>query len=331
MYQNGDWQGRNAFFVLRPFLGGNFFREWIHFWTSLETAANPPYVLDSFVEVMPWKELGIRVGQMWTPYDRHEYFGPQEILFPEWAPVSEYFWPGRDKGATVLGTLAGTIDYYLGIFSGTPLRQYTSLPGNYDLQARVTVNPMGPTGTTEFPYIISDGPAPFRISATLQGYYGKVQLAQQNFNPSTFSFETMATGDTRKQGAGGADFWIQGRWFMAYVDGTVRRTEPPMGAPSYTSVGVWGQVGVLVIEKTMDAAVRVNWLNPSTSLSNDTFYSFEGQLAWYVSHTQNLVIKLRYGIGHQSSPGTYALGAVPLVLSEPDRAQLFTLQLNLAF
>jgi hypothetical protein len=332
VYQNGAWQDRNMFFVLRPFIAGNFFREWIHFWTSLETAANPPYVLDSFVELTPWKEFGLRIGQQWTPFDRHEYFGPQEILFPEWAPVSEYFWSGRDKGITALGTLAdGKLDYYAGVYSGTPLRQYVALPGNYLLEGRVTVNPLGPVGLTEFPYIISDGPAPFRVSFTLQGYYGKIQSASENFNPSTFSFETMATGDTRKQGAGAADLWLQGRWFVGYVEAIARRTEPPMGAASYTSVGVWGQIGILLVEKTLDAGVRVNWLNPSTSLSNDNFYSVEGQLAYYVSHTQNLVVKLRYGIGHQDSPGTAALGPVPLVLDAPGRAQIFTLQLNLAF
>ena len=201
-YADGAWQQRNTFFVLRPFLGGNFFRDWIHFWTSFEFAANPPYLLDSYVEFAPSKLFTLRVGQQWTPFDRHEYFGPQEILFPEWAPVSEYFWSGRDKGFTALGTLAEQLDYYLGVYSGTPLRQYNALPGNYVLEARFTWNPLGPTAATEFPYIVSEGPVPFRVSATLQGYYGKVQSATENFNPSTFRFETEATGETNAPGRG---------------------------------------------------------------------------------------------------------------------------------
>src|SRR5206468_4250515 len=47
VFQNGEWTDRNTFFVLRPILSGNFLKEWIHFWTSMELASNPPYLLDS--------------------------------------------------------------------------------------------------------------------------------------------------------------------------------------------------------------------------------------------------------------------------------------------
>jgi len=327
-YSDGAWQQRPTFFVLRPFLGGNFFREWIHFWTSFEFASNPPYLLDSYVELAPSKLFTLRIGQQWTPFDRHEYFGPQEILFPEWAPVSEFFWSGRDKGLTALGTLAGQLDYYLGVYSGTPLRQFNAIPGNYVLEARFTWNPLGPTAATEFPYIVSEGPVPFRVSGTLQGYYGKIQSATENFNPSTFRFETEATGETTRQTAGSADFWLQTAWLYFYVDGFVRRTEPSMAA-RYTSVGAWAQAGVPLIPKTLDVATRFNWLDTSIDVSDNDFYSLEGQLAYYVSHTQGLVVKLRYAAGHQSSPGTAALGDVPL-LTTPGWTQLGTLQLNIA-
>jgi hypothetical protein len=215
------------------------------------------------------------------------------------------------------------------VFSGTPLRQYNALPGNYVLEARVTWSPLGLIGSNEFPYITDENGAPFKVSATIEGYYGKVQEAEQNFNPSTFRFETEATGLTNKQGAGSADLWLQGRYFAFLTEWFVRRTEPPTG-PKFTSVGGWGQIGVPIVERTMDIATRINWLNASTDLSNDQFYSIEGQVAYYVTHSQHLVIKARYAYGHQDSPGTAALGSVPLILPA-GRTQLFTLQLNLAF
>jgi hypothetical protein len=329
VYQNGEWVARDTFFVLRPSISGNFFKEWIHFWTSFEFASNPPFLLDSYVEFAPWKELTLRVGQQWTPFDRHEYLGPQEILFPEWAPVSEYFWTGRDKGGTLLGTVADQLEYWLGVYSGTPLRQFNALPGNYVLEARVTWSPLGLIGSNEFPYITEEKGAPFKVSATLQGYYGNVQLAEENFNPSTFRFETMATQERHKEAGGGGDIWLQGRYFAFFAEAMARKTTPEMSA-SYTSIGAWGQLGVPLVERTLDIAARFNWLNPSTDLSNDTFYSAEGQLAYYVSHSQHLVIKLRYGYAHQDSPGMAALGPVPLV-TVAGRTQLGTLQLNLAF
>jgi hypothetical protein len=96
-------------------------------------------------------------------------------------------------------------------------------------------------------------------------------------------------------------------------------------------VGAWGQVGVMILDRTMDAGVRLDWLNPSTDLSDDQFYSAEGQIAWYPAHSPSLVLKLRYGFGHQSSPGMAALGSVPLVISTPGNTQIATVQGNLAF
>ena len=239
VYQGGDFPGPQHVLRAAPLLGGNFFREWIHFWTSFEFASNPPYLLDSYVELAPSKLFMLRIGQQWTPFDRHEYFGPQEILFPEWAPVSEYFWSGRDKGVTALGTLGGQLDYYLGVYSGTPLRQFNALPGNYMLQARVTWNPLGPTGTTEFPYIVSEGPAPFRVSATLQGYYGKIQSAVENFNPSTFRFEAEASGDTAQTGRGGRRLLAAGGVDLCLS----RRVHPPHGAAHGRGVHVGRRLG----------------------------------------------------------------------------------------
>jgi hypothetical protein len=198
------------------------------------------------------------------------------------------------------------------------------------VQARVTWNPMGPVGTNEFPYITTDGPTPFRISFTFQGSYGKVQYTTENFNPSTYGFQALLPVDRRKQGMGGADFWLQGRYFLFYADASVRQTTPSVGA-KYTSAGVWTQLGVPIIQRTMDVAARFNWLNPSTDLGNDNFYSLELMTAYYPMRAQNLILKARYGIGHQDAPDPATLGAVQLMIPTPGRIQLFTVQLNLSF
>jgi hypothetical protein len=332
VYQDGHAQDRRAFFVLRPIMAGNFFKPWIRFWTSLELASNPPYVLDSYVELQPVAEFGARIGQQYTLISRHEEFGPQQILFPEWAPVAEYFWTGRDKGVTFWGNVAdGLFRYYAGLYGGSPLRQFTTIHGNYVVEGRVDLSPLGAPGSTEFPYI-TDASAPFRISASVQGYVGKVQFAEENFNPSTFRFDPKATGTTRKQACGVVDLWLQGPWFALLVEGYGRRTNPDLNVSgdAYTSIGVWGQIGFLLIPRTLDLGLRGNWLNPSTTLSNDRFVSGEIQLAYYVMHTPNLVVKARYGYGDQSSPGDAALGAVPL-FTKAGRIHIGTLQLNLAF
>ncbi len=289
VYQDGDYQNRNTFFVLRPILSGNFFKEWIHFWTSIELASNPPFLLDSYVEIQPLKEFGLRIGQQFTPYDRHEYFGPQEILFPEWAPVSEYFWTGRDKGVTAMGTIAGQLEYWAGVYFAHAAASVQLLPGNYVAEGRVTLSPLGLVGATEFAYILSDKPLPFRVSATLQGYNGKVQSATENFNPSTFRYQVMATGETTKDSAGGADLWIQGPRFVFFADATVRHTTPATG-PSFTSVGAWGQLGVMIVDRIMDAGcARSTGSTPAPISATISSIPAEGQLAWYPAHSQHLI------------------------------------------
>jgi hypothetical protein len=331
-YQDGDFQDRRAFFVLRPIFAGTFFKDWIRFWTSLELASNPPYLLDSYVEINPVTEFGIRIGQQYTLISRHEQFGPQQILFPEWSPVAEYFWTGRDKGATAWGLVADKrFEYYAGAYGGSPLRQFTTISGNYVVEGRLVFSPAGPPGSTEFPYI-SDEESPLRASFSVQGYYGKIQLAEENFNPSTFRFDVMATGTVREQACAAADFFVQGPSFATTAEAYVRRTDPDNATDTdqYTSIGIWGQFGVLILPRTLDVAVRVNWLDPSTDLSEDYFFSGEAQVAYYVTHSPNLVVKLRYGIGEQQTPGMEALGDVAL-FTRPGEFQIGTVQLNLAF
>jgi hypothetical protein len=332
IYQDGEFRDRRAFFVLRPVFAGSFLEDWIRFWTSLELNSNPPYVLDSYVEIQPVKEFGIRIGQQYTLISRHEQFGPQQILFPEWSPVAEYFWTGRDKGGTAWGLVADShFEYYAGLYSGTPLRQFATISGNYVVEARLVWNLLGATGGNEFPYI-TDVPTPFRPSVSVQGYYGKVELAEENFNPSSFRFDTMATGTVRKQAAVSADLWLQGPGFAALAEGYVRRTDPEVGpgGDSYTSVGAWGQIGILVIPRLVDVGFRVNWLDASRDLDDDRFISGEVQVAYYASHSPNLVVKLRYGIGEQQSPGMEALGPVTL-FTRQGTLHIGTAQLNLAF
>src|SRR5690606_31773784 len=128
------------------------------------------------------RQIGVRVGQQYTPYSRHEYYGPQQILFTEWSIVADFFWSGRDKGVTVLGDLGpnSLINYWVGVYSGTPLRQFSALDGNYVVVGRVTVNPLGPAAENEAVYITSEKPVPFRWSFALQGYYGNLQSAREN-------------------------------------------------------------------------------------------------------------------------------------------------------
>jgi hypothetical protein len=331
-FLNGKSQDRTAILSARPSLGGSLIRPWITFLTTAELADNPPYLLYSYLDVRPLKELGVRFGQQDTPFSRHENFGLYRIIFPETGPVAGYFWSGRDKGITVYGTIAERFDYYGGLYGGSPLRQFTTIAGNYVGEARITVNPMGKMGDAEYAYVLGDGPLPLKVSFTLQGYIGKIQSATQNFDPNSFLFTSTASGMTNKEETGGADFFLQSNRVVLLTEGYVRRTDPLDGSAIYTSVGAWAQLGVLIVRRkldALDAAVRGDWADPSTQLSNDRFLAGEGQLTYYV-HAPMLILKLRYAYADQQTPGMTALGSVKLP-GTAGRTQLITLQANLAF
>jgi hypothetical protein len=327
-YLDGQSQDRDTIYAVRPFLSGSVVKPWIRFLTEAELAQNPPYLLYSYLEIAPLAAIGLRIGQQNTLFSRHENFGFTRILFPDTDAVAEYFWTGRDKGLTAFGDLAADrVRYEAGLYAGSPLRQFTTIAGNYVAEGRIALNPLGKPIDAEYAYVVGAEPAPLRLSFALQGYYGRVQSATENFNPNTFKFQTQASGMTTKEGAGGADLVLQSRLVVLLAEGYGRRTTPE-GSGGYTSFGVWGQVGVLIWPRRLDAAVRVSWANPSTALSQDRFLGGEAQIAWYVS-VPTLIVKLRYGISDQQSPGSAALGAVSLPATA-GRLQLATLQVNLA-
>ncbi len=97
----------------------------------------------------------------------------------------------------------------------------------------------------------------------------------------------MPTGEVQKQLCGVADLWIQGPWFATTAEAYLRATDPDGDPARYTSRGVWGQIGFLLLPRTLDFGFRVNYLDPSQDLDNDTFLSGEAQLAYYVTQSQN--------------------------------------------
>jgi hypothetical protein len=327
-FVNGQSQNRDTIYAVRPSLRGNAVRPWLRFLLEVELAQNPPYLLYSHLEIRPIPAFGIRVGQQNTPFSRHENRGFTRILFPDTDAVAEYFWTGRDKGLTAFGDLGSDrVDYEAGIYAGSPLRQFTTVAGNYVLEGRLAVNPLGKPSDTEFAYALGSDPAPSRLSVAVQGYYGRVQTASENFNPNTFKFDVAPSGVTTREAAGGADLIFESRRVVLLAEAYARRTTPEAAA-TYTSLGAWGQIGVLLLPRALDLALRASWANPSTAIDGARFLSGEAQIAWYVS-APVLIVKLRYGLGDQQSPGTAQLGGVDLP-ARAGRLQIVTLQVNLA-
>jgi hypothetical protein len=328
-WRDGDAQTRQSFYVIRPIIAGNVFRNWIRFWTSLELAQDRPFLLDSYLEIQPIEQVGLRIGQQYTPLSRHEYLGPEQVLMADWAPVANYFWTGRDKGVTLFGTAFDKkLDYFFGIYAGSPPKQSASFAHSWVSNARVTVNPMGPVASNEQPYITSGERVPTRISFTLQSASGNKVVAQTATNPSVFGSEVEPSGERNKFHLGSADIWLQGPRYVVFSEVYVRRAYPK-DATNFRSIGLWAQAGYMLIDRTLDMATRFNWLNASDHKKNDTGYSIEGQFGYYPFKNQNLTAKVRYAYAKQHTPNPDNL-APSTLLFPAGTNHILTLQLMLA-
>lgn len=327
-WRDGQAIDRESFSILRPSLEGHIHREWLRFKNSFEFASNPPFLLTSYLEARPLDEIGVRVGQQSTPYSRHETFEPPQILFPDFAVVADYFWSGHDKGVTALGEVGGgVLEYFAGVYSGSPLRQFTTLHGNFVVVGRLTVSPFGPVASSEAPYITNEnGIVPWRASVTAQAYYGTTERAVENFNPTTFRFDIAPTGERTEQATAGADLWLEGGPLVLFAEANIRRTTP-QDTPPFTSLGVWGQAGLMVVPRFLDIGARVNWLDPVHGQSDDRFLSFEGQVGYYPFQSQDLVLKLRYAYARQDDPGDED----PRLAALPGDYHVATIQVGIAF
>ncbi|MBX5480660.1 MAG: hypothetical protein IRZ16_02250 [Myxococcaceae bacterium] len=325
-------QPTGSFFVVRPRVDGTLFKEWIRFWTSFEFASNPPFLLDSFVEAQPVPYFGVRLGQFWSVTSWHEQLGPQELVFPDWAFVAEYFWLGRDKGIQFFGNLPeGTFRYELSLTGGSPLRQFQTIPGNFVVQGAVRFYPLGKLeDTTEFPYMMIADRVPTRLGISVSGWAAKLQETESNFNPTRGQFKAVPTGVRHREQGGEADVLFQTGPVNLYAEGWLKRTDPvPTDARSaFLATGVWAQGSFVVIPKVLDVALQAGWLEPNFDVDSDNFIYGQAQVGFYV-YKNNVNMRARYLIGHQDSPGTPAVEAT--LPATPGWNHVITLQWNVYF
>lgn len=329
--QDGRSHLANPFLTVRPVLDAHLYRPWIRFWTSVELASNPAYLLDSYVEVQPASGIGLRVGQQWTPFARHAAVqGPQDLAMPEWSSVASYFWSGRDKGLTLFGHLADRkFDWSLGAYLGLPLRRFTPIRGNYLFVARVAMNPMGPLEEGEVPYASAEKPKT-RYAIGVSAYTAKQDRSVENLNPSTFMFDTVPDGRRSVNHTIGVDVAVQTSRFSFLGEGYFRYNDARNQSSHFSQAGAFAQAGVMVFRRDLDFAVRGSWADVNLDVDNTRTLAGEASSTYYV-HGSMLAMKLRYGLVDQTGVGNGATAGPAELPITPGRFHILTLQLNAAF
>jgi hypothetical protein len=282
-WNEGDRVMDGTFPFLRPMIRGNVVRDWVNYRLSFEAADGEPFVLDAFIDLTPWEEFNVMLGQQGTLVSRHSNLAPQSIFFPEFASVSNYFWSGRERGATVYGSVfEERLDYFAGVYGGSPIDEPANLSDNFVVEGRLTANPLGPVNSTEFPFDEDGHPLPFRPSFTAQGYAGRLQTNDHSYNLSNGVLEPNSAVDTDEIHAVSGDVWVQGGPVVVFGEGYYRHVDPITGA-SYSSVGAWGQVAVGVYRDLVGAGVRGGYIDPDTDLDDDHAFELEVQVAYFIA------------------------------------------------
>ncbi len=330
-WTEGEKDLRGSLAFVRPSIRGNFFKPWFRYSVAMELARENAFLLSANVEVQPWDEFGARYGQQGTPVSRHTSFAPQNIFFPDYAAVSGFFWSGRQRGLTLFGSLGeGVLDYWAGIYGGSPILESQNDPDNYIAEGRVTVSPWGAINANELPFTPDGEGLPTLASFTLQGYHGKLQTDVENYNPTNSVLDPLPIVISRKMTTGGADVWFQSGPVIAFVEYFYRHIEDEGVLPGYNSQGVWGQVMVDVYENMFGVGGRFNWINPNMDVSSDRVLEGEAQVAWFIDAPE-LVLKLRYAILDQKEPDPADLDAGYQIPFIAGTTNVITLQLTMAF
>jgi len=102
-------------------------------------------LLDWYVDLAPKAAARARIGQFKVPFGRQELVSDNRLQMTSRGIASDFFAPGRDRGAMFHGgTDTQRVQYKVGIFNGTGLAQTQNIDKSLAYAARLTATSSGP-------------------------------------------------------------------------------------------------------------------------------------------------------------------------------------------
>jgi hypothetical protein len=102
-------------------------------------------LLDWYVDLTPKAAARARIGQFKVPFGRQELVSDNRLQMTSRAIASDFFAPGRDRGAMFHGgTDTQKVQYKVGVFNGTGLAQSQNIDKSLAYAARLTATSSGP-------------------------------------------------------------------------------------------------------------------------------------------------------------------------------------------
>jgi phosphate-selective porin OprO and OprP len=189
---DGDGAPPNGFAIKRARLGfQGFFGKPIEYMLSADVVANGVSVRDAYVQIRPFNELQLRVGQFKEPFSQEvatvdtnvEFFDRSllSVLYP--SALGSF----RSPGAMLFGTVdGGTFDYFVGVFNGRGILAPSS--SNWpEVVGRLRISPLRWTKSPAVRHLAIGGSISFSREAAISGdqsFSGLINDGAYTFFPS---------------------------------------------------------------------------------------------------------------------------------------------------
>lgn len=271
-------------------------------------------------------EISAQMGQSKTPYSRNELYNDGVIEFQERALAVDAFKPGRDMGASILGSLGkGRLTYMAGVFGGDG--QNTLRTSDHAMpMIRLVANPIGQIGVGESDLEGRTTPA---LSFGIDGFTNTLkktgdtvlESSTPNYASPTGWFGKniglFATGENIFIESASAD--VQLKWMGLSVQGEyfVGHAKGDTSGVKLRAYGWYAQSGYLVIPHKVELAARYSLVDANRAVFRDQSSVVTGAATWYIKRN-NVKLQLDYSRTHRQR----ASGV-------PANDQLFRLQAQL--
>lgn len=183
-------------------------------------ATSPTPIFDAFVEYTRFRDLQIRAGQYFVPFDRARTIREFALQFVDRQQVIQELNLDRDVGVTLssqdMGGWGGRLAYWLSVFGGQGRNRVIPKPVGFLYVARVALRPWGPFDD-DIEGDLERLPRP-RLALGLAGAY-----AQNTTRQRTTLGPTLATGTFDYQYAA-ADLVFKYRGFSCLGEALLRRS-----------------------------------------------------------------------------------------------------------
>ena len=291
----GSFRLRRAKFKLE----GWFYKPWLEYETQLnwpDVSGTPParFLEDADID---WdvtkgkKTFRVRFGQFKAPYGRQQITSSGAQQFVDRSIIDERYYPGRETGLALWGTLGvNKLDWRVMVSNGNGRTQTANDNDKYLYSARLMWQPNGATRMNQWASgaLLTEGD----LDSTDKPLYAIAANFANN------SFFNTTTGNDIKWDQYGGDFIFKYRGFGALAEYTLRKATPETGA-DFEDKGFHAQASYAFKTAKLgpaafwELAFRYGTLDPTDLVSNNDRKEIGGALSYYYNR-HNLKVQADY-------------------------------------